>query len=55
MSQLIDVSNIAMPMLETDVAIRITVNARWPNTPPREGVGAEPPDALPAPLVKEFA
>jgi hypothetical protein len=27
-SQLIDVSNIAMPMLEIDVAVRITVNAR---------------------------
>jgi hypothetical protein len=51
MSQLIDVSNIAMPMLEIDVAIRITVNARWPNTPAREGEGAEPLDAL----VKEFA
>ena len=54
MSQLIDVSNIAMPMLEIEVAIRITVNARWPNTPSREGEGPEPLDALPDVVVKEF-
>jgi hypothetical protein len=54
MSQLIDVSNIAMPMLEIEVAIRITVNARWPNTFGREGEGAESLGALPEVLVNEI-
>jgi len=43
-SQLIDVSNIAIPTLESALAIRIAVNATLPNTPQREegaGFGAE--------------
>jgi hypothetical protein len=35
-SQLIEVSNIAIPTLESAVAIRIAVNAALPNTPQRE-------------------
>ena len=54
MSQLIDVSNMAMPMLEIEVAIRITVNARWANTLGREGEGAESLGVLPEVLVNEF-
>ena len=41
-SQLIEVSNIAIPTLETALAIRIAVNATLPNTPQREEAGAEP-------------
>ena len=43
-SQLVAVSNIAMPTLEIALEIRMTVKAGWPNTPQREagtGVGAE--------------
>ena len=39
-SQLMAVSNIAMPMLETELATRMTVKATLPNTPQREGAGA---------------
>ena len=42
-SQLIDVSNIAMPTLDTELAIRMTVNARWPNTPHRDPRSADGP------------
>ena len=38
-SQLIAVSNIAMPMLEIELATRMTVKARLPNTPQREAAG----------------
>jgi hypothetical protein len=34
------VSNIAVPTFETKLAVHITVNARCPNGPHREGVGA---------------
>ena len=34
-SQLVDVSNIAMPTLEAEVAMRITRKAAFPNTPHR--------------------
>ncbi len=41
-SQLVAVSNIAMPMLEIELATRIAVNATLPNTPQREdGIGIE--------------
>ena len=34
-SQLIDVSNIANPTFDAELAIRMTVNAKLPNTPQR--------------------
>ncbi len=40
-SQLIEVSNIAIPTLDIALAIRIAANAGLPNTPQREA-GAEP-------------
>ena len=44
-SQLIEVSNIAIPTFDAELAIRMTVNARLPNTPHRDrspGDGAAP-------------
>ena len=35
-SQLVDVSNIAMPTFDAELAIRMTVKARLPNTPQRD-------------------
>ena len=35
-NQLIDVSNIANPTFDTELAIRMTVNAKLANTPPRQ-------------------
>src|SRR5271157_5111725 len=42
-SQLVAVSNMAMPTFETELAIRMTVNARLPNTPQR---GSAPIDGF---------
>ena len=39
-SQLVAVSNMAMPTLEIALAIRIAVKAALPNTPQREGADA---------------
>ena len=36
MSQLVDVSNIANPMFEAELAMRTIVNARLPKTPQRQ-------------------
>ena len=51
-SQLIDISNIATPTFETELAIRITVNARLPNTPQRESAPAEGSNLTPDSLDK---
>ena len=51
-SQLVAVSNIAIPTADRDVMIRMTVNATLPNTPQREGVG--PFGAMADGLVKGF-
>ncbi len=43
-NQLIDVSNIPMPMFDTELAIRMTVNATLPKMPPRDAWSADESD-----------
>ena len=50
-NQLVDVSNIAIPTFDSELAIRMTVKARLPKTPHRETSFAE----RAAPVVVELA
>ena len=54
-SQAIEVSNIAMPTFESELATRITVKARLANTLGREGAPAEGSEFALAPLDKKRA
>src|SRR5271166_107120 len=51
-SQAEAVSNIATPTADRELAIRMTVKARWPNTPQRDGREAEGLGAVADGLVK---
>ena len=44
MSQLIDVSNMPMPRLDTELAIKMTANARLPKMPQRDAASADESD-----------
>lgn len=44
MSQLIDASNMPMPTFDRELAIKMTVNARFAKTPQRDGAPADASD-----------